>query len=40
MINDQDPPLLVFLDLRKIYNNLDSGRILQNLEGYGAGQKM
>ena len=36
----QDPLLLVFLYLRKLYDNLDQFRILHNLEGYGAGPKM
>ena len=30
----QDPLLLVFLDLRKAYNTLDRGRLLQPLKGY------
>ena len=37
---DQDPLLLVFLDLRKAYDNLDWGRLLNTLEGYGVGQKL
>ena len=37
---DQDPLFSVLLDLRKAYNNLDQGRLLQNLEGYGAGPKL
>ena len=37
---DQDPIFLVFLDLRKAYDNLDRGRLLNTLEGYGAGPKM
>ena len=37
---DQDPLLLVFLDLRKAYNNIYRGRLLQNLEDYGAGPKL
>ena len=32
---DQDPLLLVFLYLGKAYNNLDQGKLLQTLEGYG-----
>ena len=34
---DQDLLLLVFLDLQKSYNNIDHGRLLTTLEGYGAG---
>lgn len=37
---DQDPLFLVFLDLRKIYENMDHGRLLQTLAGYGAGPKL
>ena len=37
---DQDPLLLVLLDLRKVYINLDWGRLLQTIEGYGAGPKL
>ena len=37
---DQDPVYLVFLDLRKAYYNLDSGRILKTLEEYEEGPKM
>ena len=33
---EQDPLLLVFLDLKKAYNNLDHGQILQKLGGYGS----
>ena len=36
----QNPLLLVFLDLRKTYEMLDHGRLLHNLEGYGAGPKL
>ena len=36
----QDPIFLVFLGLRKAYDNLDRGRLLQVLEGYGAGPKL
>ena len=32
---DQDPKLLVFLDLIKAYDNLDQGVLLQTLESYG-----
>ena len=38
--NNQDPLLLVFLDLCKDYNMLDRGRLLQTLKGYRAGPKM
>ena len=31
----RDPLLLVFLYLGKAYNNLDQGKLLQTLEGYG-----
>ena len=37
---DQDPLLLVFLDLRKFYYNIDQGRLIKTLEGYGAGPKI
>ena len=37
---DQDPLLLVFLDLRKEYDNLDQVRLLKTLEGYGTGPKI
>ena len=37
---DQDPLFLIFLDLRKAYDNLDRGWLLQMLVGYGAGPKM
>ena len=37
---DQEPLLLMFLDLRKFYDNLDCGQLLKTLEGYGAGLKM
>ena len=36
----QDTLLLIFLDLRKFHNNLDWGRILKTIEGYGAGHKL
>ena len=36
---DQDPLFLVFLDLRKAYENLDCGHIPKTLGGYGAGPK-
>ena len=37
---DQDPLFLVFLYLRKAYDNLYYGRILHTLEGYRSGPKM
>ena len=37
---DHDPLLLVFLDLRKAYYNLDCVQLLKTLEGYVAGPKM
>ena len=37
---DQDPLVLVLLDLRKLYDNLVRGQLLKTLEGYGAGPKM
>ena len=37
---DQDLLLLVFLDLRKSYDNLDRGCLLKTLEVYGVGPKM
>ena len=37
---DQDPLLLVFLDLRKSYDNLDPGRLPKYLEGNGVGLKL
>ena len=37
---DQDPLLLVLLDLIKVYDNLDYVRLLNTLEGYGAGPKI
>ena len=36
---DQDPLLLVLLYPRKVYGNLDRGRILMTLEGYGVRPK-
>ena len=36
---NRESSLLVFLDLRKAYNTLDRGPLLQTLEGYGAGPK-
>ena len=37
---DQDPLLLVLLDLIKAYDKLDRVQILNTLEGYRAGPKM
>ena len=37
---DQDPILLLFLDLRKLHDNLYQGRLLQTLEGYAAVPKL
>ena len=37
---DQDPLLLVFLEPRKSYDNLDRGGLLKTLERYRAGPKM
>ena len=37
---DQDPLLLVFLEPRKSYDNLDHGGLLKTLERYRAGPKM
>ena len=37
---DHDPLFLALLDLQKAYNTLEHGRLLQNLEGYGAGPNM
>ena len=37
---DQDPLLLVLLDLGMVYNNLYRGILLQNIEGYGVGLKL
>ena len=37
---DQDPFFLVFLDPRKAYDNLDQGRLLKTIEGYGEGSKL
>ena len=37
---DQDPLFFVLLNLRKSYDNLSWGRLLNTLEGYGAGSKM
>ena len=37
---DQHPLFLVLIDLIKTYDNLDWGRLLQTLEGYGEGPKL
>ena len=37
---DQDLLLLLLLYLRKVYNNLEWGRLLKTLIGYGAGIKI
>ena len=37
---DQDKIFLVFLDLRKACGNLDRGRLLKTIEGYGEGPKL
>ena len=37
---DQDPILLVFLDLSKAYNNLYNVWLLKKLAGYGGGPKI
>ena len=37
---DQDALLLVFMYLKKVYDNLDHGWLLKTLEGYGKGPKM
>ena len=39
-IMDQDPLLLVFLELKKAYDTVDRGQLLTTLEGYGAGPHM
>ena len=36
----QEPLFIMFLYLWKIYDTLDRGRLLQTLEGYGAGLKL
>ena len=36
---DQSPLFIVFLDLRKAYDNLYHWRLLQTIEGYRAGTK-
>ena len=37
---DQDPLLLVFLDLRKVYDTIYHGLLMTTLEGCGAGPHM
>ena len=37
---DQEPLFWVLLDLRKSYDNLDRGRLMKTLEGYGSGPKI
>ena len=37
---DQVPLFLVFLDLSKEYDTMDRGRLIQTLEGYGAGPRI
>ena len=37
---DQYPIFLVFGNIRKIYDNLDHGRLLQTLAGYRVGSKL
>ena len=37
---DHEPLFLVFLDLRKAYDTVDRDRLIQTLEGYGAGPCM
>ena len=37
---DQDPLLLVLLELRKSYDTLERRRIIHTLEGYGTGSKL
>ena len=37
---DKEPILLVFLDLRELYGNLDCVRLLNILERYGVDPKM
>ena len=37
---DQDPLLLVFLDLRKSLKKIDLGRLIQILAGYGVRPKL
>ena len=37
---DQDPLLLVFLELRKVYDTLDRRFLLKTLEGYRSGPKL
>ena len=37
---DQEPQFLILLDLIKAYGNVDCGRLLMMLEGYGTGPHM
>ena len=37
---EQNPIVLTSLDLSKVYDNIDWGRLLQNIKGYGAGPKL
>ena len=37
---EQDLLFLVFLDIQKLYDNLDHERLLNTLEGYGVGPKI
>ena len=37
---EHDPLFSVFLYLRKAYNNLDQGILLQTIEGYGVVPKL
>ena len=39
-IIDQEPLLLMFLDLIKAYDTLDQGRLFTTLKGYGDGTHM
>ena len=39
-IIDQEPLLLLFLDLSKAYNTMNRDRLLATMEGYGAGPRM
>ena len=40
VIIDQDPLLMVLIDIREAYDTLYRIIILQTLEGYGSGPKM
>ena len=37
---EQDPLFLIYLDIRKTYDNLNHGRLLQMLVGYREGLKL